>query len=50
MGCSASCDFTYDDISTPDAESVINPLLNNSYKNQLIVDDMEDYYTKYFNK
>ena len=53
MGSDDSRDFTYDDIVTPDDLETIkmmNQLYPMEYQNQLIVEDMDDYYKEYFAK
>lgn len=51
MGSDDSRDFNYDDISTPETAEFIKATTKYpmKYENQLLVDDIETYYQKYFN-
>lgn len=53
MGSDDSRDFYFDDITTKESLEFVATLpsiYHMEYKNQLIIEDMEDYYRNYFNK
>lgn len=49
MGSDDSCDFNFDSICNAEQAELLKILPNPmEYKNQLIIEDMEDYYRNYF--